>query len=75
MEADRKVDSEMAIVLTSIATACKQISSLVARSGIQDLTGLAGASNVQARAATLRNTALALAGRADMQLPLWQIVL
>ena len=48
-EAEGKVDTEMAIVLTSIATACKQIASLVARSSIADMTGLAGAANVQVR--------------------------
>ena len=46
-EADGKIDTEMAIVLTSIATACKQIGSLVSRSGIAGMTGLAGAANIQ----------------------------
>lgn len=46
-EAAGKVDGELAIVLSSIATACKQISSLVNRSGISGMTGLAGAANVQ----------------------------
>jgi hypothetical protein len=48
-EAEGKVDSELAVVLSSIATACKQISSLVSRSGISGMTGLAGAANIQAR--------------------------
>lgn len=39
------VDSELAVVISSIALACKQISSLVSRSGISDLTGLAGDQN------------------------------
>lgn len=46
-EAAGAVDSELAVVLSSIATACKQISSLVSRSGISGMTGLAGAANVQ----------------------------
>jgi fructose-1,6-bisphosphatase I len=46
-EAAGKVDSELAVVLASIATACKQISSLVQRSGISGMTGLAGAANIQ----------------------------
>ena len=46
-EAEGKVDSELAVVLSSIATACKQISSLVSRSGISGMTGLAGAANIQ----------------------------
>lgn len=39
------VDSELAVVISSIALACKQIASLVSRSGISDLTGLAGEQN------------------------------
>lgn len=46
-EAAGAIDSEMAIMLSSIATACKQISSLVTRAALSDMTGLAGASNVQ----------------------------
>lgn len=46
-EAAGNIDSELAIVLSSVALACKQISSLVARSGISGMTGLAGASNIQ----------------------------
>ena len=34
-------------MLSSIATACKQIASLVQRAGISNMTGLAGAANVQ----------------------------
>lgn len=48
-EAAGKIDSELAVVLSSIALACKQISSLVSRSGISGMTGLAGAANVQVR--------------------------
>jgi len=42
------IDGELAIVLSSIAVACKQIASLVTRAGISNLTGLAGA-NIQVR--------------------------
>ena len=42
-----QIDSEMVVVLSSIATACKQISSFVQRAGIAGMTGLAGAANVQ----------------------------
>ena len=41
------IDSELVVVLSSIATACKQIASLVQRAGISNMTGLAGAANVQ----------------------------
>lgn len=41
------VTNEMAVVLNSIALACKQISSLVTRAGLQGMTGLAGEQNVQ----------------------------
>jgi len=41
------IDNEMVVVLSSIATACKQIASLVQRAGISNMTGLAGAANVQ----------------------------
>lgn len=43
------IDGELAIVLSSIAVACKQIASLVTRAGISNLTGLAGAANIQVR--------------------------
>ena len=43
------IDNELATVITSTALACKQIASLVNRSGISNLTGLAGAANVQVR--------------------------
>lgn len=46
-EAAGIIDSELAVVLSSVATACKQISSLVSRSGISGMTGLAGAENIQ----------------------------
>lgn len=42
------MDGELAIVLSSIAVACKQIASLVTRAGISNLTGLAGVANIQA---------------------------
>lgn len=48
-EAAGVIDSELAVVLSSVATACKQISSLVSRSGISGMTGLAGAANIQVR--------------------------
>lgn len=41
------IDSEMVVVLSSISTACKQIASLVQRAGISNMTGLAGAANIQ----------------------------
>lgn len=41
------IDGEMVVVLSSIATACKQIASLVQRAGISNMTGLAGAANIQ----------------------------
>ena len=44
------IDNELAAVISSIGTACKQIGSLVNRAGISNLTGLAGETNVQARA-------------------------
>lgn len=46
-ESKGNVDSELATVIASIAVACKQIANLVNRSGISNLTGLAGASNIQ----------------------------
>jgi fructose-1,6-bisphosphatase I len=42
-----RVDNELAVVLSSIATACKQIANLVQRAGISNLTGLQGETNVQ----------------------------
>merc|ERR1719451_79861 len=42
-----QVESELAIVLSSIATACKQIGSLVNRASLVGATGLAGEQNVQ----------------------------
>eukprot|EP01026_Neomeris_dumetosa_P052178 TRINITY_DN4609_c0_g1_i15.p1 TRINITY_DN4609_c0_g1~~TRINITY_DN4609_c0_g1_i15.p1 ORF type:complete len:417 (-),score=51.43 TRINITY_DN4609_c0_g1_i15:466-1716(-) len=47
MSANNIIDDELNIVLNSIATACKQISSLVKRSALSQLTGLAGNQNVQ----------------------------
>ena len=41
------LDGELATVLSSIAVACKQIASLVTRAGISNLTGMAGAANIQ----------------------------
>lgn len=46
-EKQGNIDTELATVLSSIALACKQIGSLVNRSGISNLTGLAGEQNVQ----------------------------
>lgn len=46
-QANGSLDPELAVVLSSVATACKQIASLVNRSGISNLTGLAGQANVQ----------------------------
>ncbi|KAI8111901.1 hypothetical protein M9435_004399 [Picochlorum sp. BPE23] len=46
-EADGIIDNELATVISSIGTACKQIGSLVNRAGISNLTGLAGEQNVQ----------------------------
>ena len=46
-EADGVIDNELATVISSIGTACKQIGSLVNRAGISNLTGLAGEQNVQ----------------------------
>ena len=43
------MDGELAIVLSSIALACKQIASLVTRAGISNLTGLGGLSNSSVR--------------------------
>ncbi|KAG1675864.1 hypothetical protein FOA52_001521 [Chlamydomonas sp. UWO 241] len=47
LEKKGTITNELAVVLSSTALACKQISSLVNRSGISNLTGLAGAANVQ----------------------------
>jgi len=44
-EAKGTLDAELATVLSSIALACKQISSLVTRAGVSNLTGVAGSSN------------------------------
>lgn len=41
------IDAELTIVISSISMACKQIASLVQRSGISNLTGVQGAVNVQ----------------------------
>ncbi|GFH16793.1 fructose-1,6-bisphosphatase [Haematococcus lacustris] len=41
------IDGELATVIASITLACKQIASLVNRAGISNLTGVAGAQNVQ----------------------------
>lgn len=42
-----EIDTELTIVMSSIAMACKQIASLVQRAGISNLTGVQGAVNVQ----------------------------
>jgi fructose-1,6-bisphosphatase I len=47
LEREGTIDNELATVISSIATACKQIGSLVNRAGISNLTGLAGETNVQ----------------------------
>ena len=47
LEKNAVIDNELAAVISSIATACKQIGSLVNRAGISNLTGLAGQENVQ----------------------------
>ena len=41
------IDGEMAVLVSSIALACKHIASLVNRAGIANLVGLAGEQNVQ----------------------------
>ena len=46
-EAKGTVDSELAVVLSSISLACKKIGSLVQRAGLANMTGLAGEVNVQ----------------------------
>ena len=53
-EREGVIDNELTVVLCSIATACKQISSLVQRAGISNMTGLAGETNVQVRSLHLR---------------------
>ena len=55
------MDGELAIVLSSIALACKQIASLVTRAGISNLTGLGGLSNSSVRS-TLTSTFAGKAG-------------
>ncbi|PSC70876.1 Fructose-1,6-chloroplastic [Micractinium conductrix] len=47
LEKEGVIDNELAAVISSIGTACKQIGSLVNRAGISNLTGLAGETNVQ----------------------------
>ena len=44
-ESKGTLDAELATVLSSIALACKQISSLVTRAGVSNLTGGAGSAN------------------------------
>jgi len=46
-EMEENIDGELAVVLSSIGLACKQIASLVQRAGLQGMTGLAGEQNVQ----------------------------
>lgn len=71
-EAEGAIDNELCTVILSIATACKQIASLVNRAGITDLTGGAGAQNAggagvgtwwAARAVTVRGARSVWAGR------------
>ncbi|DBB05877.1 hypothetical protein WJX82_010075 [Trebouxia sp. C0006] len=45
-EQEGRIDNELAVVLSSIAVACKQIASMVNRAGISNLTGLAGEQNI-----------------------------
>lgn len=40
-----RIDNELAVVLSSVAVACKQIASMVNRAGISNLTGLQGDQN------------------------------
>jgi fructose-1,6-bisphosphatase I len=47
LEKQGTINNELAVVISSIAIACKQIASLVNRAGISNLTGVAGAQNVQ----------------------------
>lgn len=47
LEKEGTISNELAVVLSSTALACKQIASLVNRAGISNLTGVAGAQNVQ----------------------------
>ena len=44
---EENIDGELAVVLSSIGLACKQIASLVQRAGLAGMTGLAGEQNVQ----------------------------
>jgi len=46
-EQNGTIDNELAVVISSIALACKQIASLVNRAGIANLTGGAGEQNIQ----------------------------
>lgn len=46
-EQEGTIDGELAIVLSSISLACKQIASLVQRAGISNMTGLQGVANIQ----------------------------
>ena len=48
-ESKGTLDSELATVISSIALACKQISSLVTRAGVSNLTGVAGSANESVR--------------------------
>ncbi len=54
------MDGELAIVLSSIALACKQIASLVTRAGISNLTGLGGLSNSSVRSSFIFYTRLTM---------------
>jgi fructose-1,6-bisphosphatase I len=47
LEKEGVINNELAVVISSTALACKQIASLVNRAGISNLTGIAGAQNVQ----------------------------
>ena len=56
LEKEGKISNELAVVVSSTALACKQIASLVNRAGISNLTGVAGAQNVQVRMAMLQGS-------------------
>ncbi len=49
LEKQGTINNELAVVISSTALACKQIANLVNRAGISNLTGVAGATNVQVR--------------------------
>lgn len=66
------IDSELATVISSIALACKQIASLVTRSGISNLTGVAGGANFSVRMFFFLASCWLLLLQAGVMLPLQQ---